>query len=296
MSNFPSDPLVSPQWLVERLNNPDPNTPIRVVDATWKMDRSGKDVYAAEHLDGAVHFDIDAIANTDSSLPHMLPSAEVFAAKVGALGIRNTDWVVVYDAWGLASAASRVWWMFRIFGHERVLVLDGGLPAWKEAGFPVSNAMVTPTPVTFSATLNKELVRSFAQVKANIMFQREQLIDARSAERYRGEAAEPWPGKHVGHVPNAVNLPFFDLLLDRGRRMKSAEELAPLFDAAKIDRERLITVSCGSGVTACVVALALFRLGKQDAAIYDGSWAEWGQRDDAPVMRPLRPGETPPAE
>lgn len=295
MSNFPSDPLVSPQWLAERLRNPDPANPLRVVDATWRMDRSGNTVYAKEHIEGAVHFDIDDIASPDSGLPHMLPTAEVFAVKVGALGISNDDWVVVYDAWGLATAASRVWWMFRVFGHSKVLVLDGGLPGWKDAGYPVSDAAVTPVPARFTATLNKDLVRSFTQVKANIMFQREQLIDARSAERYRGEMAEPWPGKHVGHVPNAVNLPFVDLLLNQGRNMKPAAELAPLFDDLKIDRQRLVMVSCGSGVTACVVALALFRLGKTDAAVYDGSWAEWGQRDDAPVMRPLRPGETPPA-
>lgn len=292
MSHFPSDPLVSPQWLAEHLRNPEPATPICVVDASWKMDRSGANVYADAHIDGAIHFDIDDIADPDSGLPHMLPSAEVFAAKVGALGIGNQDWVVVYDHWGLATAAARVWWMFRIFGHDKVLVLNGGLPAWKAAGYPVSSATVVTAPMQFSATLNKELVRSFVQVKANIMFQREQLIDARSAERYRGEVAEPWPSKHVGHLPNSLNIPFPDLL--QNQTMRSAEELEAVFDAEKIDRHRLITVSCGSGVTACVVALALFRIGKKDAAIYDGSWAEWGQRDDAPVMRPLRTGETPP--
>lgn len=274
--------VVSTSWLAEHLNDPD----LRIVDATWAMPSSGADPKAAfveRHIPGAVFFDIDAIArpNTDP-LPHMLPSAEDFAAKVGAMGIGSEDFVVCYDTHGLMTAA-RAWWMFRVFGHDRVAVLDGGLPKWVADGHPVVAGQPTPAFKTFTPAFRPDLVRSKDDIRANIDTRREQVVDARAAGRFDGSVAESWPGRRAGHIPGSRNLPFTDLLDPASKVVLPAGQLRDLAAGAGVSLDRPVVASCGSGVTACVVVLGLYLAGRTDVAVYDGSWAEWGLPGDTPV-------------
>ncbi|HLO77481.1 MAG TPA: 3-mercaptopyruvate sulfurtransferase [Magnetospirillum sp.] len=270
--------LVTTEWLAAHLSAPD----VRVVDATWFMPSAGRNAreeYEAGHIPGAVFFDIDEIADTDNPLPHMLPAPEKFASRVRKLGLGNGHKVVVYDTNGLGAA--RVWWMFRVFGHRDVAVLDGGLSKWKAEQRPLEDLPPMPRDRHFLPHVNATLVRTFDQVKANLESKREQVIDARAAGRFTGTAPEPWPVKHVGHMPGALNVPFSDLIDEHTRTMKPAGELRARFQAAGLDFSKPTIVSCGSGITACTLALALFLLGHQDVAVYDGSWAEWGNHPDA---------------
>lgn len=274
------DALVSTEWLANHLSAPD----VRVVDASWFMPaagRSGREEYEARHIPGAVFFDIDEIADSGTPLPHMLPPPEKFASKVRKLGLGNGNKVVVYDSQGIAFAAARVWWMFRTFGHTDVAVLDGGLPKWIAEGRPLEDLPPMPRDRHFLPHVNSTLVRSFDQVKANLSGRREQVVDARAGARYAGTAPEPWPTLHVGHIPGALNVPFADLIDPETHTLKPAAQLRARFDSAGLDLSRPVVASCGSGVTACVVALALHVLGHRDVAVYDGSWAEWGTREDA---------------
>jgi thiosulfate/3-mercaptopyruvate sulfurtransferase len=232
-----------------------------------------------------VFFDIDEIADSKNPLPHMLPPPEKFASKVRKLGLGNGNKVVVYDGTGFASAAARVWWMFRCFGHRDVAVLDGGFPKWLREGRAVEDLPPMPRDRHFIPHVNHQLVRSFDQVKANIASGRELLVDARAAGRFAGTDPELWPVKNTGHIPGSVNLPFADLIDDRTRQMLPAEQLQARFDAAGISKSKPVIASCGSGVTACVLALGLHLMGHEDVSVYDGSWAEWGNRDDAPVEK-----------
>ena len=273
--------LVSTDWLARHRNAPD----LRIVDATWHMPGSGRDAraeYAARHIPGAVFFDIDEIADETSKLPHMLPTPEKFSARVRKLGLGDGNRIVVYDAHGMMSAA-RVWWTFRVMGHKDVAVLDGGLPKWLAEGRPVEDTPSPPRERHFSARLNHTLVKDKAAISRNIRSPRFQLLDARSAGRFQGADPEPWPGRRSGHVPGSRNLPYTELLEPKDKTFLPAEALAAKFQAAGIDLTRPVATSCGSGVTAAILALGLHLIGHEDVAVYDGSWAEWGLPGDTPV-------------
>ena len=272
-----TNPLISPEALAQRLGVPD----LRLVDGSWHLDgRDGWPDFEAARLPGAVFFDLEASSDQDSPLPHMLPSSQVFAARMGALGLSETDEIVVYDTVGVRSAP-RVWWMLKVMGAQNVRVLDGGLPAWIAAGLPVENGPAQARRVaTFLATLDEDAVVALDGMRAALDGET-QVIDARSAERFRGEAAEPRPGLRSGHMPGALNLPFPGVLQADGR-MKSADALEAAFRSAGLDPHRPVITSCGSGVTAAILTLALARLGRP-SRLYDGSWAEWGGRGDTPV-------------
>ena len=274
-------PLITAQALQARLGAPD----LRVVDASWFLPaegRSGRSEYEAERLPGAVYFDIDAISDPETDLPHMLPTPEAFASAAGALGLSREAEIVVYDSFGVRSAA-RAWWTLRVMGYRRVQVLDGGLRAWRAAGLPLETGPhPVPPAVEVSPEAQSERVRSQSEVASALETGSAQVVDARSAPRFRGEAPEPRPGLRSGHMPGALNLPFDRLLTAEGR-MKSPKEIAAAFEAAGIDPARPVIATCGSGVTASVLALALEILGCQ-AAVYDGSWAEWGGASGGDVV------------
>jgi thiosulfate/3-mercaptopyruvate sulfurtransferase len=274
------DPVVTTEWLSKHLGEPD----LRIVDGTWHMPQLGRDAraeFAATHLPGAVFFDIDAIADRGTTLPHMLPSPEEFGAAVGALGIGSGDRVVVYDVRGVVSAA-RVWWTFRAFGHDAVAVLDGGLKKWRAEGRPVESGLPSPARRTFTARRRAELVRDLDAMRANLGSRSAQVLDARSAGRFAGTEPEPRAGLRGGHIPGSLNLPYETLYRPDGT-LKPPDELAAAVHTAGVDLGRPIVTTCGSGVTASVLALALHLLGRRDVAVYDGSWSEWGGRADTPV-------------
>lgn len=278
----PFGPLVSTDWLAEHLSESD----LRVVDARHFMPNDPRDPaeeYARAHIPGAVFLDIDRVADLDSALPHMMPLAEGFAAGVGTLGIGTGDRVVVYDHVGGACAAARVWWMFRAFGHQGVAVLDGGLPKWQAEGHPISDTPTLPSPRVFTATPVKGAFVDAATVLARLTDGAAQVVDVRGAGRFRGEDDEPRPVARRGHMPGAVNAPFGDLQTGPCKQMADPDAIRAHFAAAGVDLSRPVVTSCGSGVTACYSALALSLIGHDRVAVYDGSWAEWGDREDLPV-------------
>ena len=274
---MPDSPLISAADLAARLGAPD----LRLVEASWRLDgRDCRPDFEAARLPGAVFFDLEASSDPDSPLPHMLPTPEAFAARMGALGLSERDQIVVYDSVGLWSAP-RVWWMLKAMGARRVQVLDGGLPAWRAAGLPLdSGPSAPPTPAAFHARPDRSAVATMEEVRRSLDAG-DQVLDARPAARFRGETPEPRPGLRAGHMPGARNLPFPELLMPDGR-LKPAAELRQAFVAAGIDPERPVTTTCGSGVTAAILGLGLAALG-QPFRLYDGSWAEWGSPDGGPV-------------
>ncbi len=285
MTDPRTESLVGTGWLADHLEAPD----VRIVDASYYLPHEGLDPrteFEAHHIPGAVFFDIDEIADTTSDLPHMIPPPEKFSARVRKLGLGDGVRIVVYDQRGIFSAP-RVWWTFRLFGHEDVAVLDGGLPKWLAEGRPVEDGPADPSERHFTARTNSFMVRDLDQMVKNLEKGREQVLDARSRARFEGSEAEPRPGLRPGHIPNSRCLPLTELLDPRTQTMLPAKELCRRFEAAGIDMHRPVVTTCGSGVTAAVLALGLSIAGHKDVAVYDGSWAEWGQPGDTPVATGL---------
>ena len=282
MTQSSDDPhtLVSTDWLDVHLRDPD----IRILDASWylpAMNRDAQAEYAAGHIPGARFFDIDEISDHRSQMPHMVPPVEKFMSRMRAMGVGDGHQVVVYDGAGLFSAA-RVWWLFRLMGKTDVAVLDGGLPKWVDEGREMSDMPPVIRDRHMTVSRQNQLVRDVTQVAQASKLGNHTIIDARAAERFRGDAAEPREGLRAGHIPGSRNVPFGNLLNPNGT-MKPAADLQKAFANAGADLTKPVITTCGSGVTAAVLSLALERIGKTDHSLYDGSWSEWGMYDDLPI-------------
>ncbi|MGR3371905.1 MAG: 3-mercaptopyruvate sulfurtransferase [Pseudooceanicola nanhaiensis] len=272
--------LVSTEWLAAHLKDPD----LRILDATCFLpgaDRDAKSEYEAAHIPGARFFDIDDISDGRSDLPHMAPPVEKFMSRLRAMGVGDGHQVVVYDTHGLFSAA-RVWWLFRLMGQNDIAVLDGGFPKWQAEQRPVEDMEPIVRDRHMTVRRQNQLVKDVTQVSAASKLGDYAIVDARSAARFAGEAPEPREGLRSGHIPGSRNVPYTDLLSGDGT-MKDAAELRGIFEAAGVDLSKPVITTCGSGITAAVLSLALERIGKRDHALYDGSWTEWGASSTLPV-------------
>ena len=273
--------LVSTEWLAQHLDDPE----VGIIDASWYLPAQNRDAvaeYGQAHIPGAVYFDIDEISDTASDLPHMIPSAEGFAAKVGALGLGNGFRIVAYDS-GSMMASCRAWWMFRLFGYDDVAVLSGGFAKWRRENRPVESGEVTPVPRTLTVRFRPELVHSLDQMQENLRSKTAQVLDARSRGRFDGTEPETRPGLRGGHIPGSTCLHYPRLIDPETGEFLPAGELEAAFEDCGVDLDRPAVGTCGSGVSACVLALGLHLLGHEDYAVYDGSWTEWGGRSDTPV-------------
>ena len=273
--------LIETEELARELHAPD----LVILDASWHMPaecRNARAEYLAEHIPGALFFDIEEIADTKSHLPHMLPPPEKFSSRMRSMGIGDGSRIVVYDSAGLFSAA-RVWWTFRVMGVQDISVLNGGLPKWKREGHALENGEPTArTARHFTARRNADLVRDLSDMKSLIKDRTAEIVDARAAERFAGKAPESRAGLRSGHIPGAHNLPFAKLIAKDGT-LKPAPEVERLFEEAGVDLSKPVVASCGSGITASVLALALAEIGHRRTSVYDGSWSEWGADQNLPI-------------
>ena len=273
--------LVSTEWLEYNLSLPD----LRILDASWYLSSQGRDPrseFFEKHIQGSGYFDIEKFSDSNNQLPHMAPSPEQFCSELSKLGVGDENHVVLYDGLGLFSAA-RAWWLFKLFGIRRVSVLDGGLPKWLSEKKPVTSEIEIQTSHHFTPCLNKRLVCDWTTVKSFMTDDASQIVDARPQDRFQGLVSEPRPGLRSGHIPGSINVCYKDLL-NIDQTMKSINDLQDIFESQGLDLDRPIITSCGSGVTAAILSLALSIIGAKDVALYDGSWAEWGIRSDLDIV------------
>lgn len=282
MSYVNADALVDTQWVADHLDDPD----VRIVDGSWHLPPTGRDglaEYRAAHIPGAVHFDIDAISDKSSPLPHMMPSPDDFAAAVGAMGVSNEHKVVVYDSEGLFSGP-RVWWMFRVFGHDNVALMHGGFRKWQAEDRPVTSNAPDHAPASFEASFRSEMVWSLENVRQSLMTGKEHIVDARAANRFAGSEPEFREGVEPGHIPGSANLPYGGIVDAETGTYRDAATLEAAFADAGVDGRPVVT-TCGSGVSACILGLGMHLVGNENWAVYDGSWTEWGSSEDTPKAK-----------